>query len=85
MTYPSQSMTYLNLTIENEDLNIGNCVCTAQAIPLPNLFSSPPHVERDQLLPAEPDHGGYPHGHPQLHLLLYLHEGQVRGNIAKLN
>ena len=34
-------------------------------------------MEHDELLPAEPDHGGHPHGHPQLHLLLHLHEGQV--------
>ena len=40
--------------------------------------SSPEDVERDQLLLVEPDHGGHPHGHPQLHLFLHLHEGQVK-------
>ena len=28
------------------------------------IFSPPPHVERDQLLPLKPDLGGHPHGHP---------------------
>ena len=40
-------------------------------------MSTPPHVERDQLLPAEPGGGGHPHGDLQLHLLLHLHERQV--------
>ena len=40
--------------------------------------SSSAYVERDKLFPCESDHGGHPHGHSQLHLLLHLHEGQVK-------
>ena len=42
-------------------------------------------MERDQLLPVEPDHGGHPHGHPQLRLFLYLHERQVRDQVVLIS
>ena len=41
-------------------------------------FSPPTYVERDELLPIEPERGGHPDGHPQLLRVFHLHEGQVR-------
>ena len=42
------------------------------------LLSPPSDVERDELLPGEPDSGRPHHGRPQLHPLLHLHARQVR-------
>ena len=34
-------------------------------------------MERDKLLPLQPDPGGPHDGHPQLHPIIHLHAGQV--------